>query len=343
MTKYRALASLAAVGILGGATGSALAAAPAQNILFYGNSFTANLNLPWMFANIAGGLGQTRPNAVNAAVGSEDLAFHIAVQNSNVAISPNTSVKHWIDDNSLNNNSSGKWNYVVLQEYSTKPTNITYPNGNTGLPYGIPAGSPLGNGPAFISDASTLYNMVKTNSPTVTPILFESWTRQPGNTADLGHFYPALTAPGTPAAYLNAANQMQSELHQYFDQARTVLGGDTVAGLADVGDAFQTLGYETKLYGGDLYHEGYLGQIMACLVLYDTIYNDNVSRFTFDYVDGHIGYDNLTRNGLTSAEWPAFAAAADAAAHPVLVPEPAGLGLLAAGAMMLLRRRSRAK
>lgn len=338
---HHVFASSAVLFMLSAAASSAPAADPAKNILFYGNSFTANLNLPWMFANIAGGLGQARPNAVNAAVGSQDLSFHIAVQTSNTAVAPNTTVKHYINDNALNGSASGKWDVVVLQEYSTKPTNITYPNSNT-VPYGIPNGSPLGNAAGFINDAKTLYGLVKADTSTVTPVLFESWARQPGNTTDLGHYYPSITVSGTPAAYRAAADQMQSELKQYFGQARTDLGGDTMAGLASVGDAFEALNYDTKLYGGDLYHEGYVGQMLACFVLYDTIYDDHISRFSYDYVDSHMGYDSMSRWGLAAADWPAFSAAADAASHPVAVPEPASASVLVIGAGILLRRRRRA-
>jgi hypothetical protein len=318
MKTYRGVSAIGTVLlVLGTAVGSASAAGPALNILVYGNSFVNNTGLPYMFANFAQGFGQTRPVMVNAAVNSQALSFHIAATTSIVA--PNTSVTNYISDNSLNKNCSGKWDYVILQEYSTKPTNITYAS--------------LGNPTAFKADAKTLYQMVAADSPKVTPVLMETWARQPGNT-DLGRYYSGLT--GTAAA-----NQMQSELHQYYGEARAGIG-NSIMGLASVGDAFQTLNFDARYYAADLYHESYPGAALACLILYDTIYHDTASRFSYDTVNGLMGWDNLSRYGVTSADWPALVAAADAAASPAAVPEPSTLTLLGvAGVLLLLVRRRR--
>jgi hypothetical protein len=305
MKTYRGVSVIGTVLlVLGTAVGSAPAAEPAAepalNILVYGNSFVNNLGLPYMFANIAQGLGHPRPNMVNASVNSKDLAFHIAVQTSNTPVVPNKVVKHWIDDNSLNKNCSGKWDYVIMHEYSSRPTNITYAS--------------LGNPTAFKADAKKLYQLVAANSPKVTPILMETWARQPGKTADLEHFYPGL-------APLAAANKMQAELHQYYTEARAGIG-NSITGLASVGDAFQAMGFSAKLYNSDLYHDGYQGQMLACFTLYNTIYHTTVSQYSYEYMNTHMGSDNFTQWKVTREEWTAMAAAADAAASPATARKP---------------------
>lgn len=321
----------AVVLVLGAAAGSVSAAEPALNVLFYGNSYMNNLGVPNIFANVASRLGgHTKPNVVNGSVNSQALSFHIAVQTSNVPVAPNTTVNHWINDNTLNNNATGKWDFVVLQELSTNPTNIA------------------GNNPAgFKADAQTLFNLVKADTPTVSPVLLETWARH-STSPNYPGFYPSLTAGGSP--YYAAATKMQSELRQYYGEARTLLGGSTV-GLASVGDAFESIGglSNPNMFGGNLYnssdvdmsHEGFVGAFLTALVLYDTVYHDNVSRFTWAQVSANSYWgEPLSARGVGQPEWNILAAAADAYASPAAVPEPTSLlSMLVVGSGVLLRRR----
>jgi hypothetical protein len=282
------------------------------SVLFYGNSFTnyGDVNVPDFFASVAVADGQAPPNVVDASVLGQTLAYHIS--NNSAVISGNAQ--------------SGHWTHVILQEFSTKPTDTS-----------------VGNPTGFKNDARTLYNMVNANSPGVTPVLFETWARQPLNQADLGSLYPALTGNGTaPLPYTAAANQMQAETTKYYYQAKAQIG-DSVARLAPVGDAFQAMDFDVSLYQSDYYHESRKGGLMAALLLYEAVYQNSVADISYAAIcSQYIG--GLRTFGINSAaEWTAFSALAHSQSAPA-APEPSIIVLLAGGAIGLVayswRRRA---
>lgn len=294
------------------ATAPAAAAAPALDILFYGNSFTLQgavvpevSGVPTLVQRIAMAAGQTTPNVVNAAVSGWTLSNHISSNTGVISSSPQ----------------SGSWDYVVLQEYSTKPTDI--------------AG--VGNPTAFKNDAQSLYGLVKANSANVKPVLFETWSRHPNDTAELGAWYTSASLP----TYTAKADQMQSELKRYYGEAQAQVGA-TVAKLAPVGDAFKASGWDVSLYNGDLYHESSKGAMLAALILYETIYGDTTADISYTTMNSNL---TLLHSGLTlsnfsianAAAWDAMTTQADAAV--AAVPEPASLGLLVIGGLLLTARR----
>ena len=83
-----------------------------------------------------------------------------------------------------------QWDYVVLQDYSTRPTHI-------------------GDRGQHRADIASMANLVRAHSPEVTPILFETWERKPGHS-----YYAGTTSefPGGPA-------QMQRELREGYNQS----------------------------------------------------------------------------------------------------------------------------
>lgn len=285
--------------LLAAAGGSAQAADPALNILFYGNSFTSQVNVPWLVQEVAVAAGKPSPNVVNAAVFGQALSYHIA---SNTAVISGAG-------------QSGKWDYVVLQEYSTKPTDI----------------SGLGNPTGFKNDAQTLYGLVKANSAKAKAVLFETWARNPNDAAELTSFYPTQTA-GKSAPYLDAANKMQAELRQYYGEAQEQIG-TAAATLAPAGDAIQSLGFDSSLYNSDLYHESDKGGLLAALVLYEAIYSANAQQLSYSAMDSTL---TLSNYGIgDAAAWGTLTSAAAAA-----VPEPVSMSLcVAIGGTLLLRRR----
>ncbi len=303
------------------------AAEPALNILVYGNSFMNGTNVPEVFSCVARADAKTQPNIINASVNSQALSFHIAVQNSNVPVSPNTTVKHWINDSTLNKNATGKWDYVVLQEFSTKPTDIAYAN--------------QGNPTAFKNDALTLYNLVRADSPGVKPVLFETWARAPGSDWELRMFYPSLvpSTGATPAQYRAASNKMQEELRTYYTQAQAFLGGAQECLLAPVGDAFQAMNFDTSLYNPDNYHESGKGAVLGALILYRTIYKESVSDIPYSQMNGFMNQKlgGLPNYGIpNAAAWQSMTAFVDAT---VPVPEPACVALMGLAGVVALRRR----
>lgn len=136
------------------------------------------------------------------------------------------------------------WDAVIMQEYSTRPTdNVNF-----------------GNVPAFLAAAEGLYQAVLDHSPDAQAVLFETWARAPGHS-----YYPGeWPDPAT----------MQSELRHYYGVADDQLNTIGTSEVASVGDAFELAGFDTSLYGGDLYHASNRGALLISLVLYGTIYDD---------------------------------------------------------------------
>ncbi len=196
-----------------------------------------------------------------------------------------------------------QWDAVVLQEFSTRPT--SHPSS--------------GNVPAFYSAAAGLYQAVLDHSPEAQAVLFQTWARAPGNSV-----YPNIWPD--PAA-------MQAEVSMYYDEANeTVLSPMGFSEVARVGDAFQAGGFDTSLYGGDLYHASNRGALLIGLVLYGTIYDD-ATLSDIDLSDITSGL------GLTAADAQFVVGLAEA----VLIPAPAsgsvlfGLGIFAARRVRRIR------
>jgi hypothetical protein len=119
------------------------------NMLFYGNSFTRDWDVPGGVANIAAAAGRARPNVVRAVEPAQSLSYHLAQTRNNPSANINAIA------------SSQNWDVVVMQEESLRPTR-------------------LGNRSLFRSDAVALYNAVRARSWNVKAVLFETWARKPG-------------------------------------------------------------------------------------------------------------------------------------------------------------------
>jgi hypothetical protein len=286
----------------------AVSGAAGLNILWYGNSFVNTIQLPTVFQEVAVAGGKTQPYVANAAVDSMTLQWHIT--NNEGPITADLP--------------AGKtWDYVVEQEYSTRPTNIS--------PSSFPSLNP--NPAQFISDAKTLDNDVKTksSSPNVKPILMETWSRSLSNT-DLPNWYPSPTYP----TQIARATEMQTELHNYYNQAQANIGA--VAQVAPVGDAFEADGWSDTLYQSDFYHEDNEGGLLAALVLYQTVYGANSTLISYSAMNGQLP-GGLAAYGIGSTSaWSQFTTLAES-----VVPEPSSMVLLGAGALLSLARRPQSR
>jgi hypothetical protein len=310
------------------AVGPASAADPALNILFYGSSYTTPgdsgasvhpYTVPYLVKGIAKASGRTAPNVENASTYGGSLEGHI--QNDTGFIS------NPID---FTESPGFKWNYVVLQESTLIPTNVTASIDE----------SRTGDPEAFKANANTLYGLVKNHSPNAKAVLYETWAESPHSTTRLATFYPA------PVGYVAKANQMSAELHQYYGEARTLLGSS--ASIAHVNDAFKASGYEDTLYRlgfdgtGDWRHPSPKGTLLAAMILYDTIYQTDASLISYSQMNLALTQMNsswpLSAYGIdNTTEWNALTGLAQS-----VVPEPAGLGALVVGGMLFMCRRNRA-
>ncbi len=288
------------IGMLGVATLAAVPAVEAAplHVIFYGNSFTfgagSTRSVNDLFIDIATAAGQETPFVQSAAASGQSINWHVA-NNTNPIF---TSIPFDQD-----------WDYIVMQEHSTKLTQAF-----TGSP-SFPASLEQSK-----DDVVDLLNVAQTRSAGVLPVLYETWARGPGH---------AFYTGGSPI-YPGGPSEMQAELRSGYDQLKASLdaelGGD-VTKIAPVGDAWEEANWN-QLHSGDLWHAQNRGTLLAALVIYGTIYEDQTtSDIDLTGVLASLGLDSTDGAELT------------AAADATLVPEPATLGLIAFGTLAIAGRR----
>ena len=234
----------------------------AQNILFYGNSFTNGLgsddSVPNLVRDIATAAGLSAPTVVNAAVNGRDFAWHLA--NNTSAISTGLS-------------SGETWDYAVLQNFSTAATH-------------------LGNLAQHRTDSVTMFQTIAAHSPAFTPVLFETWARAPGHS-----FYTGSTPnfPGGPS-------EMQTEVRNGYLLASQDIDAAAGAGtsrIAEVGDRWEDANWN-NLHAGDLYHAQNRGTLLTALEIYSTIYEANTASIDLSGVLSPLGLNAADGLFLTS-------------------------------------------
>jgi hypothetical protein len=225
----------------------AISSAPSfagDDILFIGNSFTQGVGDPAV--SQFGGVPQL-VKAIAAAKGKDVLAgiratggmgweFHLSNPQTDLALK------------------SLPWNSVVIQDYSTKATELTPP--------GI-----------FIRDGEAFYRRIAQEAPGATIVLYETWAYEASNPffrkAGAG---ARLFGPAEMISEIARNYRMLQAILQAKDSHRTIL-------LAPVGEAFARCVKEhpeIHLYNAaDHKHASKEGSYLAALVIYATIFHDS--------------------------------------------------------------------
>ena len=253
-----------------------------KDILWYGNSFTnatccgSTRSVPVIFADIAVAAGHPAPRNRNASVDGQTMQWHLTNNTSVIT----TGIP-----------ATEKWEHVVLQDFSTWPTHI-------------------GNMSQHLSSTLAMYQKVALHSPSVVPVMYETWARGYGDA-----FYSGVSPsfPGGPV-------QMQQELRDGYHMSTANINsavGMNLAKLAPVGDAWELANFPANFYGDGSYHASNRGSLLNALLLYGTIYGDAT---TGDIPLGGL----LATLNLSAADGTFLTGLADA----TLVPEPSALVLL---------------
>jgi hypothetical protein len=202
------------------------------DILFVGNSFTLGGPVPVIVEELVIDAGWPTPRVDWSAFGGETLEGHRARQET------------------VDKIDQGGWEVVVLQEYSTRPTDN------------------IGDPAQFKADAAWFYDRIQQSSPGARVVLYETWARHPDHQIYPGSF--------------EDPPQMQAQLRSHYnDCAHTYIPANATGNLdplpevAPVGDAWEhhlSQADALRLHGGDDYHAGRTGQYLNGLVIYATIY-----------------------------------------------------------------------
>lgn len=193
------------------------------NVLWIGNSYTFYNDLPELFKNIA---SQERVTVNNTRLlkGGEKLSGHLA----------NPGVVDTI--------SQGGWDYVILQEYSSTPSNSKKYVAENIFPY-----------------AEALDSLIHKYSPDAETILYMTWGHKDGNVRETA--YP----------FDDTYEDMQDRIiTTYLD-----LAYELNAACAPVGMAWKTIRKEypyIDLYNPDKFHPSLAGSWLAANTIFATIY-----------------------------------------------------------------------
>lgn len=282
----------AALALAAGLT--AAAAGEPINVIFYGNSFTLGFgstrSVNAVFTDIATAAGHDTPYVQSAAASGQDLGWHLANNVGPIF---------------LNIPLNEDWDYIVMQEHSTKLTDAW----GAGQPAGLNASR---------ADAVGLYQTAASRSANVTPVLYQTWARGPGH-----EFYtggnPIFAGPG----------EMQQQLRDGYAELKSTLDaaiGSDLSRIARAGDAWETANYD-NLHAPDLWHAQNRGTLLSAMMIYASVYQDN----TLSDIDLSAVLASLN---LTAQDGAFLANAAD----QTLIPEPTSAALLA---IVLLATRRR--
>lgn len=205
-----------------------------RDLLFIGNSFTGGV--PGLVGDLAIDAGWLSPRVVDRSVNGRTLEDHRT----------NSGTTDLVD--------AGGWDFVVLQEFSTRP--VDEPTATHADPL------------RFKQDATWFYDRVKANSPDARVVLYETWARH----EDHG-IYNTL--------FGGSRTTMQNQINaHYHDAAESYIPNHSAAAskadvfVAPVGEAWQQNYVDggTRLHADDNYHANLPGKYLNALVLYGSIY-----------------------------------------------------------------------
>jgi hypothetical protein len=222
----------------------------ADNVLFFGNSFTygaeapavqQNGGVPKLFEEIARAKGRD-VTAWSVTSGGKDWAWHLAQPATAKALAERP------------------WNWVVLQDFSMRPTHV-------------------GDVAGFTHDGENFSDRIAAASPHAGIILYETWAR------------PAVFFKG---GVFSGPEQMMQELHANYgnlDDDLVKRDANRPALVAFVGTSFARSESEfpaINLNAADNHHSTAEGYYLAALVIYETIYHDSAKGAPATFFHGSL-------------------------------------------------------
>jgi hypothetical protein len=228
-------------------------ASRADDVLFIGNSFTfggsalvaqRNGGVPKLFEAIARAKGH-RVTAFALTAGGRDWSWHLAQARTENALRAKV------------------WSWVVLQDLSTRPTQI-------------------GDEAKFLADGETFSDRIAVNSPGAGIVLYETWARPAGK------FYQ--TPPGN--AFTGGPDQMMAQLFLSYDNLAHELAARNPSRpvrVARVGTAFARIRKDYPGIGvdaADAHHATAAGYYEAALLMDEAIYGESVKGAPSSFFNG---------------------------------------------------------
>jgi hypothetical protein len=230
----------------------ALLKAQADDVLFFGNSFTFGASVPGLsdhggVPKMVEAIARAKSHPMTAAFLTSPgvtFGYHLAQPVTTAALA------------------SKVWTWVVLQDYSTEPTR-------------------MGNIARFIRDGVTFSDRIAQHSPRAGILLYETWARPPGV------FYQ--TSGGRQ---FSGPADMMSDLHRSYaalGKKLATMNADRPVRVALVGTAFARCHAQfpaIPLDATDHHHATQEGYYLAALVLEEALYPGSVHGAPTNFFDG---------------------------------------------------------
>ncbi len=207
----------------------------AEDVLFFGNSFTSANNIPKMVETIAGSKGKVA-STIAVTKGGQGWAYHLAKPATDPALQ------------------SKSWNWIVLQDYSLNATH----------------GRKVED---FFKTGEGLYERVAKLSPQANILLYQTWAYSPehpvfkGDGEEKVHF----ASPGEMEGEIQKNYAALQTRLQAKDPQRTVLIAPVGAAFARCVREHP----EISIYGTDFKHPSMEGSYLSAAVIYAVLFKDS--------------------------------------------------------------------
>lgn len=235
----------------------------ADDALFIGNSYTyggpeqtvnSHGGVPKIVEAIATSKGK-KLDTLMLTVGGKDWTFHLARPETDTDIKLK------------------KWNWVILQDFSTEATHAGKPDD-------------------FAKNGVEFYKRIMANSKDTKVVLYETWSRPKGSP-----FYTGKDSDKTFVDIAEMDGEIQKNYHELAKKLEEIDPGNQVL-FAPVGEAFTLCRAkypDISLNYSDLHHASLEGDYLAALVIYATLYGDSPKGATHEFFGKTLDPDVATK------------------------------------------------
>ena len=235
------------------------------NLLFYGNSYTAqNGTVSALVKLLAEAAGFPSPVVVAKLSGGATLGFHLSNASHAAAITESLAA-------------GDEWDFVVLQGQSLEAT------------------AALGSPGQFRANAVSIATNLRAHSPNARTCLFQTWAR------GAGHSYYQGASP-TFAGPVSMHRQIERNYERAAMDIEAVHGAGS-ARRAAAGGTAHLHAFDSELYTADLSHPAPSLSVMAALAIFSTIYEVRPCELRLDFAGGSTLVQTLTGWGIDATQW----------------------------------------
>jgi len=222
-----------------------------KKVLFLGNSYTYYNDLPGMLKGMASAAGMSLTTSSNTP-GGQTLGGHAS--------------------GSLGSISSDKWDVVVMQGQSQRPS--------------MPPGYVLHG---IVPETRTLVNAIRANDPCTIPMFFLTWGKRDGDSQNCAGYTKLCTFEGVQERLTESYTTFA-----YLNQP---------ASVAPVGPAWQDYPSRNSLFTSDGSHPSKAGSYLAACVFFESIFGVSSVGNGYQPVSNSLELQELAHKTINDGQW----------------------------------------